>query len=478
MNTQPKTVHGILSSISRVAMLLTSNGTIINFDEVPDTLEKLDALAIDNGLTHLWIHPSCQLTITENDENYKAFEKDAYFWPTWKYEKAIAEKMKLKNPLVSYFGQRVFQRYDPQTPPRKRWKKYVIFLEYCLWDWPKDATPRMILGWITDLESRLKVSISGSPSGVGLRYLRQLHSKKPHFLEPPKTDLSAIPFRKEVKPLIWHRIPGQEELSENSYLLAVDKNAAFPRAAQEEEFGYSEPEHQEHIEVDGKEVNFKTPGIWHIEYLAPESWRACEISTSFMLPPPISPSAEWISTPLVKLLIKIGYKVTFDECWTFPDHAPIFEKWVKNLWEIRQSYEDHTAQKTSMKQIMNDLLGLLRSTKNQDSPVFRPDWNRTIVEGSRANVYYNILKHAESGFYPVMAQIDALYYLVKFREPNAAIPGIVAQSQGLGGYKLKWCLPLNPEVHNLLVSPLAQSKKLQQLNILAGEQKEEEISWI
>ncbi len=459
-----KTTHGILCLISGLFMLFKSTGAAIHIDGAPATLRDLDNLALANRLTHLWIHPSTRLEIFEID---KALLADSYIYPTWKYDEKFAQTVG-KNPLVSYYGKVLFKRYDPLTPPIRTWNKFVVFLEHCLWDWPKDTTPQTLLTLIADLEGKLGVQMSGSPSGTGLRYLKKVHDAKLQVLEKPNTPLAALPWAESAKPLIWQRKPTEEELEAANYLLAVDKNAAYPRAAQEEQFGIGEPEHHQQVEIASQAIDFKTPGIFHIADCQMLEAPATTLMVQGLIPSPMARMAgEWVATPLLKALVKSGFSITCDECWTFPKYAPLFKRWVGNLWQMRQACEPESVLRDSVKQIMNDTLGLTRSQKFGESLMARPDWNAQVVAGSRANMLYNILKYAQYGYYPCMVQIDALYYLAKYPDPNMAIPGITAQSQSLGGYKLKWCLPLTGAVKNLVMAEMAQSKKLQQLNELS-----------
>ncbi len=434
------------------------------------TLPALYDLANDNHLSHLWIHPSCGIEInTPLGDEMKDFD----WLPNWKFDQSVADRLG-QNTLISFYGRRQFRPYESTIHPtatglRRSYNLYIIFLEHVLWDWPKYMAPAQLLGLIHELEGKLTVQISGSPSGVGMRYLRRIEARHENWFVAPQANLQDIPFAEGAKPLIWRRLPDLWELTEATHLVAFDKNAAFPRAAVEEIFGVGEP-----FRTNGtnayieRGLHEKLPGIWHIAECIPPA----ENGAWKMLPPPIWKGAEWLATPLVKLLYKMGgYNIKYDYGWVFPKSAHVYARWAKNLWEFRQEYEPGSPQRESFKQIMNDTLGLTRSLRVAGSGKFRPDHNTQIVAGARAAMLYNLIKYAQNGYYPIMVQIDAIYYLSRTGDPERAVPGMLSHSQSLGGYKHKWSLPLTDQVKALLLAPkLAQTKILQQLNDLAEEQ--------
>jgi len=361
----------------------------------------------------------------------------------WQFNGASAQ---VDNFLVSLHG---YQRYERGRSPRFN----LVFLEYASFDW-SHLTPPQILTMIQDIEDELNVPVGGSPAGVGLRYLQKINEKHPQWLAKPALDLSIIPFNQAARPLIWSRRPTTEELSRR-FLYKFDKNSAYPRAAVDERFGVGNPVH-----TDGRGFDHMLPGIWKVDVdFSPE--------LDALLPFPLWGDFSWIATPMVRFLIKIGCGIHISEAWVFPKHEYVFRKWGANLWEYSQYYERGTPERAAYKQIMNEPLGLVRSKMfGTDSFKYRPDWNSTIVAATRADVLRKTYKYGMLGYYPIMVQLDAIYYLSDERLPNLALPGILDHAGSLGGYKMDFCLEMTDEARTAL-STLSGSKRLHALNALA-----------
>src|SRR5579885_484350 len=457
--------HGILSMNPpdedgrRAFSLLIKNDSPVQVT-VEASLPALYDMAIDFNLTHLWLHPGTGIEFnTPLADEMLNFD----YLPNWKYDQSVADRLG-HNTLISFYGSRLRR----QNPQRRIWNVYIICMEHMMWDWPAARmAPAQLLDLIAEMEGKLTVKLSGSPSGAGMRYLRRVEARHSEWFVAPEVNLQDIPFSAAAKPLIWRRLPTVQELMEATHLVAFDKNAAFPRASVEEVFGYSNPLHSTtSIESYIKQgLHEKLPGIWPLADIFPPP------ANSYcwnLLPPPLWKGAEWIATPLVKLLSKMGYTAKYDEAWVFPQYAHIYAKWAKNLWEFRQQYAPGTPQRESFKQIMNDTLGLTRSLRVAGSGKFRPDPNAQIVAGARAAMFYNLITHALNNYHPIMVQIDAVYYLATTGDPERAVPGMLAHKDSLGGYKHKWSLPLTDQVKGLLLAErLAQTKILEALNKLA-----------
>lgn len=467
----PYSKHGILyqgqdyDGLEKSLMLTTGTPRQSNIKGVHG-LAALYDLAVDLKLTHLWIHSSYNLEITEVPG------ADFDMLCTWKYPEDIAKTLSEPNPLVSCYGRRKYNADNPERFTRRSYSVYIIFLQHVLWDWPHDLPPDAILTLIDDLEAKLGVTLSGSPSGTGLRYLKQVNVRHPEWLDKPDRAILELPWDKAAKPLIWQRELTPGEL-ERKYIVAVDKNGAYPRAAQEELFGVGQPLH-----VTGGEAGCATmlhekmlPGMWHVNELRIADAVQHSFVAEGLIPEPLSNWHEefWVASPMIKLMLKMGYEVQADEGYVFPQAQPVFKRYVEKLWIIRNGYASGTVERDSIKQVMNDLFGMLRSAKITDSPISRPDWYAMVVAGSRANMMYNIIKYALQGFFPFMVQMDALYFASDSPDP-ASIRGIMDHQGGLGGYKHKWTLPLTEEIKAVLRTTMAQSRKLQLLNALAANE--------
>lgn len=408
-------------------------------------LDGLCEIAIRYGYTHLWIHPVSELRYGGNW--LKELMQQAGYDCLLQFDGECN--------LVSLHG---YKKHEKGRSHRFN----IIFLEHSSWDW-QELGPSQILTIVSDLELALGVSVGGSPSGVGMRFLEKVHENRKGWIKKPETDLSQIPWNTAARPIIWQRRPKKQEL-ESLYLYAFDKNAAHPKAAQNERFGVGEPVHKGQIPFTD------IPGMWKVDILfSPE--------LDDRLPNPLWNGFEWLATPMVKYLLKIGCELEIQEAWIFEKYAYTFRPWVESLWSWRQ--ESFGPEREAFKSIMNDTLGLTRSDKlGSDTYKYRPDWNMTVVAGTRAVMLYNIYKYAQAGYYPIMCQLDALYYLSSEEVPNAAVSGILDYCNSLGGYKLKFKLPLDdiiPDqdnrltVRDVLSSALPQSRKLRLLNHLADK---------
>lgn len=440
-----KSTHAILlrsTDDHKLYLVWQYNTQFVEFAVEDEPLSLLDLAKFcdpQHGLTHLWVHASTGMNACKGD--VLELENKGY---------DILPQYDALDNLISIHGYKKL--------PRGRGPRFnIIFIEHTTWDW-KDLTPMEVGTLILDLQRELGVTISGSPSGVGIRYLQKCCEKRPMWLDKPDMDLSKLPWEHAARPLIWQRQPLPEEI-EQKYLYAYDKNAAYPRAAKEEKFGYGTPMHEGECAF-----NPDIPGMWRIDIL-----HSPDLDTR--LPMPVWNGFDWLATPIVKLLIKMGHEIEVREAWIFERRAHIFRQWVDSLWEFRREREGY--EREAYKSIMNDTLGLTRSSKlGTNSFKYRPDWNMQVVAGARAVMHYNIMKYAEKGHYPIMCQMDALYYTSDQELPNLAIEGILDHCHSLGGYKLKFRIPMD-EVKNdmtvraILSSLMPQSKKLQLLNRIA-----------
>jgi hypothetical protein len=439
------TKHAILfsNSIGTYSVFIGEGEKLVN---VNLDLEGLCSLALDQALTHLWIHKSLGVRIDKG-----TYQKlvDTGEWDSLAHWQFVSENdVDIYNYLVSLHGYKRLERGRSQ-------RFNLIFLEYASFGWG-DLSPEEVLKLIHTLENKLGVAIGGSPAGVGLRYLQKVHEKHIHRLAKPTRDLSEIPFSQGARPLIWSRKPTEEELG-RCYLYKVDENSAYPRAAVDERFGIGDPVHY----PQGTGFNHMLPGIWRVDVeFSPD----CDFT---MLPSPVWQNFEWLTTPIVRHLVQMGCGIYINEAWIFPKYDYIFRNWGKNLWSFSQEFERGTPERTAFKQIMNEPLGLVRSKMfGTDSFKYRPDWNVAIVGATRAGVLRKVSKYAQKGLYPIMIQLDALYYLSDEKDPNVAIPGILDHSGSLGGYKLDFCLEVDERVRHIL-STLMGSQRLAALNQLA-----------
>lgn len=450
------TTHAILYRTerdNRLILMWNGGGIFVEWKgkERPTLPDLASYCTPRDGITHLWVHPSSGYTywyreLTEDFMTREGYDC-LYNWDA-------------DENLVSLHG---YRKHDKGRSQRFN----IIFLEYSLWDW-SELEPSRVMGLVDNLEIALGVPVGGSPAGVGMRFLEKTTALHKHWLVKPDTDLSTIPWEEASRPLVWERSPTAEEL-DCKYLYAFDKNSAYGRAAWEECFGVGDPVHFDEDEISSFDPH--TPGIWRVTLVpneAPGYIRA-------LMPPECWTLNSWLCAPMLKMLKESGWKIDVHEAWIFPKKAHLFRGWVENLWGFRS--ESTGVEREAYKSIMNDTLGLTRSTKlGTDSWKYRPDVNTTVVGGAYAVMYYNLVRYAMRDCYPIMVQLDAVYYASDESLPNIAVPGILDHSESLGGYKLKWRLPMDATVQieksrmtvrAILASGMPQVMKLKWLNLIA-----------
>ncbi len=421
-------------------------------DDKYKTLEHLCSTAVECGVTHVWVDASTGIKITPDE--YQRLGSEWVTKPNWEIKKQEVADAMGSNTLVSLVGRKVYQNGSQSH------RFNIIFLQYTRWGW-NSLDANQIQDIINLIEGRLGVTLTGSPANAGMNYLQKVLSEHhPKWLERPEADLSVFRF---TKPLVWHRIPSANELA-CKYLYSVDKNSAWPRAAKAEKFGIGEPVHS-----GAREFDAKLPGMWKIDVLhSPD--------LDERLPHPLHriEGLEWLPTQIVKLLVSMGCEIAVKEAWVFPRSEYVFKRWVENLWAFSNEFERGTVERSSLKKIMNEGCGITGSSLVTDSFKNRPDFASQIISAARAVMYYNIIKYAKLGYYPILVQTDEIFYLSNAETIEEAVPGIIDLSESLGGYKLKYRIPLDATfrgeaIREILASNRGQTYKKQACNAVAGD---------
>lgn len=387
------------------------------------------------------------------------------FTHLWVLSGAIAGQpgeVKVKNDHHDYLAYGNKQELLTSITGRQAGRQNVriMFVETSAWP-GLPAEKDRLQAMIGNMESSLDLPMYGSPTSEGLRYLEKIDERyyRRYFADPGMNkEQAARLFKQAAKPLVWSRIPSPEELAAARYVIAVDKNAAYPRASIEN-VGIGPAE-----EYSGP-FNHKWPGHWFVSVEGLEN-----VDPRF-------PALLWhgwqesgLVTPVVKLLIDFGCRVTVHGAMIWKKAAPVFERWATNLWTMRQAWPEDSPENDGFKAIMNNTLGFTINGDTVDDAKFRPDWHAQFVGLARALMAYNARSIAqESGLYPFGGYIDALYYL----SPDPYIPGLTLAPQSLGGYKEKWCLPLDDEIRAFLIDKQEHKRfnlLLSKLNQIAERQ--------
>lgn len=432
---------------------------LVDFCEVAETEE----------LTHLWIMDG---VCTPNKE---LFENALPVWDlfaSWvindeEIAAAVEQEQAEENLLISVTGCR--------RPKGGKHFFTLCFPGNCQWSWmDSDVTPKMLLQVVKVMEDAFHVPVGTGPTTVGMKLLEDIHKeqgKDKKKLRKPDVDLAAIPFDKAARTIIWQRPLSSAEKTKQ-YLHKVDKNSDFLRACLENELGTSNPVHV----FNSQGIDENLPGVWHVTRIHPDS-------ASAALPTLLWRDAEWISTPLVKMLQKMGYEVLISEGYQFPTHDTLLEKWARLLWDTRQAFklasadmtrsaiyrEAHERAYDGVKDIAATTVGLFSSQSQdiQKTWKYRPDWWCQVVGQARALMFYNMLKvQKESGLTPLLVYIDAMLFVSDEEDIEKALPGLAIRSS-LGTFKHVWTLPLTDEVQGILDSGKGEAQKLGALNDLA-----------
>lgn len=381
------------------------------------SLEEICNYAVSNSISHLWVISPVSF-YQADAQSLQGYSIKPYFPYT-------------NSPMASLVGRKVHSG-GTQSP-----RFNIIFLAYSSWGW-QNCTAQEVMANIELLESRLGVTLTGSPATAGQNYLGELLKKKhPKWMEMPQADLSLFHF---TRTLVWYRAPSEDELK-SKYLYCFDKNSAYPRVGKAEKFGIGEPTH-----YDERTFDPKLPGMWRLEKHQIDVF-------DDRLPHPLLKlnGLDWLPTAIVKMIIKMGCVVEVKEAWVFEDTAYVFKEWAENLWQFRSEYAKDTSERSAIKSILNDGIGKFQSQYAKGTWKHRPDWHTSIVSHATANMYYNIYKFAEQGYFPVHVQSDALFYLSDVEMPELVVPGLIDHKDSMGGYKFVYRIEVDASVQDMLV---------------------------
>jgi len=424
--------------------------------------------ALAHDLTHVWVMRDTGIVVTP-EIYHDAMEK----WSlreTWKYDPGKPLPEGRVNELVSVTGWR--------KPGGGQKQINIIFPQNTKWTFGRELdNPKQLYITLDYLEKALGVVIGASPSGVGMRLIEKVNEKHPDWLAVPDINPAECHFTREAAAdIIWQRPLTETELHHDDilYLHKYDKNSAYLRACASEMFGIGTPVH-----CGAEGYDKKAPGVWRIrvkEHVLGD------------LPPIMWDRAEWVATPVVKLLQSTGHTIKIYDGWKFEQYHGTLKNWSEWLWRQRQAFRDDVEEwksevgrfyaRIAVKEIAVATVGLTSyggfdSTEKTFKQ--RPDYKLQAVAGTRATIFYNMIKvQKETGLTPVMVYLDALYYLSPEPDASLAIPGMLDKKDSLGGYKNEgWTLPVDTQVLALLTSDEAISKKLQVLNPMVEARKQQ-----
>ncbi len=198
-----------------------------------------------------------------------------------------------------------------------------------------------------------------------------------------------------------------------------DKSAMYLGAASSARLGVGAPEHVHQTPL------LDQPGIWHINVIAaPENGP---------LPPLVETVRSWQYTPIVQLLISLGYKLSCDEAYLFPEQHQVLRPFYERVRALRleaKTPEDISA----IKRLYTVSFGILAHARDGARPgyLYRPDWFFGLVAYSKAIMYNQMRRvYLKYGAAPSRVRVDALYY------PDALPADALPLGVGIGQFKYK-----------------------------------------
>jgi hypothetical protein len=439
------TKHGVLTNEGIIHTWQETGYATLEMDAIPPTLEGLIHLALQGKFTHLWIHPSTHLA-------FKSEQAAGLCNPqAWDIGNISIQKQGAWKGYVTAVVGRLAGTRTPNTR--------LIFIEQG--NWPLDkALPEDLLRVCDAVENRLGVSMAGSPTSVGLRYLEKMNTRYyAHYFEKSnEVDWEALKTS-HIPQFAWFPPAGMDE-QYKPFLHCFDRNSSQPFAAASENMGVGTPFVQEGGEFDRKTAK---PGLWDVEITSSEL-----VASDFL---PLFPKGHyWLPTPVLRVAQIAEYGITVHQAMLWPEGKPIFERWAKDLWAFRECYPDGSMERKAIKSIMNNPIGSTRIGEDMDKTL-RPDWYATIIGSERAVVWYKAWKLAkDSNVYPCGAYADALYYLSSSDDPHKAVPGMLNAEHSLGGYKCAWTLPIDSRARDVLAAKLGANMRIAALKkLVRGE---------
>jgi hypothetical protein len=416
-----QTLHAVVSDES----LTTSSGGRVKLSRPVRHISELELLGQRTGITHFWIMPN----------SHAAGLGHEFF--------------------TDRDGYNIFQTKDAtgalfECPQSGRCRKLssgheilVCYPAKAFWWVANEAAD--ILAAIDCLSSIFKITIQWSPIHLGHTLLRQ--SVRESWLAESTIPLYSLPFNDAAKDIHYFRpltldAVGQwwHEYDRNSHYLAgctgVDVGTGTPAHLQENELyrgGY----------IDGAIES----GVYRVEVLDASKWCG-------QLPPIINGNG-WVTADVLEYAIKQGYDVAVREGWVFPESHQILRQWAETLWKARTVLHPSNTQFShkqgqtnayyTIKDIATSSVGAF-GIRNDKHKFARNNWRSDVIGKSNVTMLYHLKKYADMGYFPHFVNVDAAGYISPVASPMAAVPGIMARADKLGGFKHENSLLLTEEI--------------------------------
>src|SRR5579875_336776 len=420
------------------------------------TVCDLLTLADTHGLHTLWVCPGTCYSETLTHGFIETVQD-------YGYEYRVSYRANNERGKADHIARA--QAWKKEGTPADRRSIYIIIPQWALWEW-EETDPIAVLAAIHYIECALPIRINQGAALAGRDLVKQQHGEKHQaWLRKPEIDYATIPYSEAGKDIAFTR---QITYKDGLYIHAYDKNSMYLGAATGALLGAGTPDH-----ITGRAVpNLKLPGIWHCTIDIADSpyngtARPCPLSKN-----QLAQKQQWITTPLLKLCLDLGYKVEILEGYQWQEHHRTLEQWGNALWTARtQLKTDHTSYPhehgrelaaSGVKRIATAGLGLFDSDKSAkyDPAWYRPDFWVTIVELAKERMIRKAIQIEQlAGIVPFAGVTDCWYYLSPDPNPYTAIPGITEREDKLGGFKVKHqALPLTPALLAALICSVSAGK--------------------
>jgi hypothetical protein len=149
-----------------------------------------------------------------------------------------------------------------------------------------------------------------------------------------------------------------------------------------------------------------------------------------------------VTTPRLERALKLGYKPSIVEAFTWPNHGRVLNGWYERVRDAATVLDtddpDAQAARKQSKVVRTVGIGLLGSDTNLKGKTgYDPMKRLSIIGKASANIIYRLdLIGQHTGRWPVAVQTDTVLYVSDNPDPQAAWPGEPKTwGRGFGQYK-------------------------------------------
>lgn len=240
----------------------------------------------------------------------------------------------------------------------------------------------------------------------------------------------------------WTRTPTADE-AKRRYVHAYDRGGSYPAAIAGLELPIGDPVHYPDGAVfeDPARMNelLKAPGLVTIVVPEAQDWRVPFLlnpaGLQFTAPKPVT-------TARLNQAVKLGYKPTIVEAYTWPEHGRVLNIWYERIRDASTILDtddpDAQAARDQSKVVRSVGIGLMGSDPNLKGKTgYDPMKRLSIIGKASANIAYRFEQIGQdTGCWPIAAEKDTVLYISDNPDPKAAWPGKPENwGRGFGQYK-------------------------------------------